>query len=156
MCRVLSIAVLTMTLMVLGAAGASAQGQRDGVLKPHYGGGRNGMYGARGPAVNYARPAMTAPQPAVASEPGYRSFSFEPSGINANDMVVVNHDHARLMLGRNLVAELPKGTEFKVTRIQSGWLGAVVSVNGQEHKGWIRSADVSVVSDAPPAPPTGA
>ncbi len=77
-----------------------------------------------------------------ASEPSYRSFSYEPVGINAGDTVVVSGGDADMKRGTDAVGTLPNETEFVVTKVKGGWLGAVVEVDGQTLNGWVRHENV--------------
>jgi hypothetical protein len=153
----ITLAALATAIALVGASDVLAQ--RTGAWKPHYGGGAGGGGSSSAgrsyaPSFNYARPVQPA-QPMIAQEPGYRTFSIEPLGISAHDNVVVNRNNARLMLGRNVVATLPQGIEFQVTRVVNGWLGAVVNLDGQEHKGWIWNGDVQLSDRGVPTPPAG-
>jgi hypothetical protein len=158
MYKKLSMAAMVASLLMVGASGAFAQrdAARLGIGKPYYGSGGGGgrSYSSRsGPSFNYARPSynyvapqpMIASEPAIASVPGYRSFSLEPIGIHPGDSVVVTGDNAKLMLGSNVLGAAPKGLEFKVTKVINGWLGAVVTVDGREYKGWVFSRNVRLV-----------
>lgn len=162
MSKLLTIGAMMVAVAMFGSSGAFAQSRNHGIQKPHYGsdGNPGRSYSSRGRSFNYARPSFNyarpsynyaMPQPMIASEPAYRSFSFEPIGINPGDTVVVNRDDARLMLGRNVVGTAPKGLEFKVTKVINGWFGAVVDVDGQKLSGWIWNRNVRPVQEAPPA-----
>lgn len=181
----LSLAAMVTALAALSASDAFAQrdAARLGISKPYYGsgggggrsggsfgGGRSFSYGGA-PASNYARPVPSyaqpsysyvqpsynyvPPQPMIAREPAYRTFSFEPLGINPNDTVVVTRDHVKLMQGHEVVGTVPWGVQFQVTKVINGWLGAVVMLDGQERKGWIWNANVRPAGEAAPTPPTG-
>jgi hypothetical protein len=166
MSKILSIAAAIVAVSAIGASDAFAQRGRDplGIGKPYYGSGAGGgMRGGMGGGM-MGRSYSYAPQPAgsfysqptpLASEPSYRSFSFEPIGINPGDTVVVSRDDVNLMRGRNVVSEVPKGLEFRVTKVINGWLGAVVEFDGQQQKGWIWNRHVRLAEEAPPAPPSG-
>jgi hypothetical protein len=144
---------------MFSAGGALAQSRNHGIWKPHYGsdGSSGRAYSSRGPTFNYARPTYRyAPQPAITAEPEYRSFSFEPLGIKPNDTVVVARDSAPVMLGRTVLGAAPRGAEFKVTKVVNGWVGAVMTLNGREVKGWIWNGNVRLAGAAAPVPPAGA
>jgi hypothetical protein len=161
MSKIFSVTALIVAISAMSAADAFAQRGADrlGILKPHYGssGGmsrsnygfsqRAPMYSSRPASPIYAQPAP---------ENAYRSFSLEPIGIRPGDTVAVRRENARLMLGPNVVGTAPAGLTFKVTKVVNGWLGAVVEINGQQHKGWIWNRDVQAADDVPPAPPAGA
>jgi hypothetical protein len=152
MYKTISTAGLVAAVLMFSAVGAFAQSSNHGIWKPHYGsnGSSGRSYSSRG--YNYSRPTYRyAPQPAIAAEPEYRSFSFEPLGIKASDMVVVARDSAPVMRGRTVLGAVARGTEFKVTKVVNGWLGAAMTLNGREVRGWIWNGNVRLASEAPPA-----
>ncbi len=74
----------------------------------------------------------------------YRRSSYEPISIHPCETVVVNGNNVKLMTGSNVVDMLPDGLKFKVTKVNDGWLGAVVEVNGRKKKGWVWHKNVTV------------
>ncbi len=56
--------------------------------------------------------------------------------IRAGDMVVLI-DAANLKTGATVVADLPRGTEFQVFKIQGNWLGGSATVDGKKQNGWV-------------------
>lgn len=153
----ISMVVMVAAVLLVGAGIAFAQ--RDaahlGIGKPYYGSGGGRSYSSRSarsfsyarPTYNYARPTYdyAQPQASIASEPAYRVFSLEPLGIRTGDNVVVTGDNVKFMRGANAVGAAPKGLEFKVTQVMNGWLGAVVTVDGKELRGWVAGRHVRLV-----------
>jgi hypothetical protein len=90
------------------------------------------------------QPSVEVLSPSVQS---YRSFSYQPRTISAGDSVVVTGDNIRLMRGPNVVGTIPRGLRFEVTKVVSGWLGAVVEVDGQTLNGWVWHANVTREDD---------
>jgi hypothetical protein len=141
MVRLLLIGVLVSFLS--GFANTEALAQRDGGAK------------ARGDSRNFWDPSYRRSagdsfeyRPQRPSVESYRSFSYEPIGINPGDTVMVDGDDIKMMKGANVVGLVPNGLTFKVTRVINGWLGAVVEVDGQKLNGWIRYTDVTHEADA--------
>lgn len=93
----------------------------------------------------YYQPAQPAPE-------SYRTYSYEPLGINTGDEMVVTTDSAKLMSGRSVVGTLKKGVEFRVTGVANGWLGAEIKLEGNTFKGWIWNTEVAHQKPAEPAP----
>jgi len=65
--------------------------------------------------------------------------------IKPGDIVTIVESDAKLMVGNNVVAELPTGTSIEVTKIQDDWIAGRVSLNGQEREGWIEQDRVESV-----------
>jgi hypothetical protein len=142
MSRLLSIGLAL--LLVLGAASV-ALAQRDSGAKARGEFGRGFWNTQRYRGPTYYQPV----QPAQS----YEAYSFEPLGIHPGDMVVVEKEGVKLMSGRNVVATVREGREFKVTRIVNGWLGAELERDGKTFKGWIWHKNVKLAGDTPPPPP---
>lgn len=81
-------------------------------------------------------------EPSYSNNESYRSFSYEPTNISAGDSVVVSGGDAVMKRGTDVVGTLPNETEFEVTKVNDGWLGAVVEVDGQTLNGWVRNENV--------------
>jgi outer membrane protein assembly factor BamB len=62
--------------------------------------------------------------------------------IQAGDTVVLT-EAAKLKTGTTVVADLPKGTEFQVSKIQGNWLGGSATIDGNKHSGWVERARVT-------------
>ena len=62
--------------------------------------------------------------------------------IQAGDTVVLI-EAAELKTGVNVVADLPKGTEFRVFSIRGPWLGGSATIDGKKRVGWVERAHVS-------------
>jgi outer membrane protein assembly factor BamB len=77
-------------------------------------------------------PTETLAQPAEAGQ----------AEIQAGDTVVLI-EAAELKSGVNVVADLPKGTEFRVFSIQGPWLGGSATIDGKKRVGWVERAHVS-------------
>ncbi len=58
--------------------------------------------------------------------------------IKPGDTVVVVQDKAQFKLGAKVLAELAKGTEFRVTSVEGEWIGGVITLDGKQEKGWVR------------------
>lgn len=178
MYKLLAMAAVMALVLAAGAESAFAQrGESLGIWKPHFGNaspGRSSASGGR--SFGYAQPQRATavqpgyqqsyayrgqpfgyaqPQPRIAVQPEYRTFSIEPLGFGPGDTVVVNRDNVNLMLGRNVIGVVPAGAQFKVTKVVNGWLGAVLTVDGKEHRGWIWNGNVRR-SDTAPVPSPGA
>ena len=65
-----------------------------------------------------------------------------PREIQAGDTVVLT-EGAALKTGATVVADLPQGTEFQVSKIQGHWLGGSATVEGKKQSGWVESARVT-------------
>jgi hypothetical protein len=128
-------------LLVFGTA-ATALAQRDAGAKAR-GEFGTGFWNSRRTdrGAYYYRP--------VQPTQSYQVFSFEPLGIHPGDAVMVTGSGTKLMSGRNVVANVEKGREFKVTRIVKGWLGAELTQDGKTLKGWIWHKNVGLVDHAP-------
>jgi hypothetical protein len=109
-------------------AGAKARGDMRGFWD-------QGIRRSGGPSVVY--------QPASPRSESYRRFSYQPIEIERGDFVVVQGDNVQMMRGKDVVGIVPKGSEFKVTKVVNGWLGGVVDVEGQKLNGWVRHNAVS-------------
>lgn len=59
-----------------------------------------------------------------------------PREIQAGDTVVLT-EGAALKTGATVVADLPQGTEFQVSKIQGHWLGGSATVEGKKQSGWV-------------------
>lgn len=113
---------------------------------------------------DYSRPSSSSgyrsfggyPYYAPTPSEAYRSFSYEPIGIQPGDSVVVTGNNIKMMKGANIVGAVPNGLKFKVTQVVDGWLGAIVEVEGQELSGWIWHENVSLAEDAAGALPQAA
>ena len=75
------------------------------------------------PAVDASDDAALAPQLEPQFKPG--------------DVLTVAADQANLMLGTDVLATLPQGRRVVVAAVQEGWIGTLVSVQGQTKAGWI-------------------
>ncbi len=84
-----------------------------------------------------------AVRPSTVEREGYRSFSYEPIGVKPGDLVAAAKDGARVMLGRELLGTLPKGTQFKVLKVINGWVGGQIEVDGKQLNGWVWHADLA-------------
>ncbi len=68
-----------------------------------------------------------------------------PQVVKAGDTVAVVQDGTPLKMGAKVLAELKKGTQFRVTAINGDWVGGTVVVGGRGEQGWVRRADVALV-----------
>jgi hypothetical protein len=125
-------------IMIVGSWGGNALAQRDAGAKA-----RGDMRSFWDPSYRRSGGQSFYYQPARPSAESYRSFSYQPVGINLGDIVVVQGGDAKMMKGADVVGIVPKGSEFKVTKVINGWLGAVVDVEGQTLNGWIWHRNVS-------------
>jgi len=136
-----------MTAVLAGFLGATVW-----ALQPDAGAKIRGDYGP-----GFRRPssaARTGSGARMAETREYRTYSVEPIGILPGATVVVGKESAPVMLGRQVLGTLPKGTQFKVLKITNGWLGAVIDVDGKTLNGWVWHKDVVVPeSAAAPAQP---
>lgn len=140
------IAALAMLLVLTAAPAMAQRGDSHGIWKPHYSNTQPGRSFSGGGSFNFARPSYSYGYRPAAPAQGYQSFSFEPTPFAPGDQVAVTRDHANLMLGTTVVAAAPKGLEFKVTKVMGNWLGAVVTIEGTEFKGWIASTNVRLAN----------
>jgi outer membrane protein assembly factor BamB len=83
-------------------------------------------------------PGIARPAPAGAAE------------IGPGD-TVVTIDSAALRLGEAVVAELPKGTEFRVLKVQGDWVGGSAIVNGKKAAGWVQKGQLATKAQWRPA-----
>lgn len=81
-------------------------------------------------------------QPMQATEQAVRSFSYEPARFMEGDEVVVAGQDVRMMVGRDVIGNMPDGLHFRVVKVVDGWLGAIIEVDGQQMKGWVRNTNV--------------
>ena len=65
--------------------------------------------------------------------------------IKPGDTVIVAEDGTKLMRGTEVVAELKKRTEIKVTQVKDDWIGGHLTANGEQPTGWIRRGHVHLV-----------
>ena len=86
-------------------------------------------------------------QPTQATEEAVRSFSYEPARFMEGDEVVVAGRDVRMMVGRDVIGSMPDGLHFRVVKVVDGWLGAIVEVDGQEMKGWVRNTNVRYANE---------
>ena len=93
-------------------------------------------------------------RPLQAETESYRSFTYEPVTIEAGQNVVVRGTGVRMMKGSEVVATVPRDTEFQVTKVVNGWLGAVVEIDGQQLNGWIWHGNVSTQDRSVDTPQT--
>jgi outer membrane protein assembly factor BamB len=77
-------------------------------------------------------PTQTIAQPAEAGK----------AEILAGDTAVLI-EAAELKTGATVVADLPKGTEFEVSRIQGPWLGGSATIDGKRQSGWVERVHVT-------------
>ena len=142
MSRLLALTAMMATVLVFSPSAFAQRGGSHGIWKPHYSNpGPGGSYPGRSYSFVQPYPGPTS----VAPAPAYQRFSFEPLGIAAGDKVVVTGDNIQLMLGNAVVGAAPKGLEFNVTKVRNGWLGAVVTIDGKEYRGWIFNRNVRLV-----------
>jgi|FLYL01.1.fsa_nt_gi hypothetical protein len=120
---------LGVMVLAIGMAAADGWAQRDAGAK---------IRGDFGPG--FRRPLAgrrIAVEPARVEEREYRSFSVEPIGIQPGDMVAASKDGVPVMLGRETLGTLPKGTQFKVLKVLNGWVGGVIESEGKKLNGWV-------------------
>lgn len=67
---------------------------------------------------------------------------------NAGDTAVVTADAAKVMAGEEAIGQVARGQQFRVERVERGWLLATVSVDGQLQRGWISSNNSQRVATA--------
>lgn len=150
MFRFISVGAAVVTLALLFVSDAVAQ--RDAAAKARGEFGRgfwdSGNQASRSQSFYY--------QPARPSVESYRSFSYEPVGINPGDTVSVSGDDIKMMKGSDIVGAIANGTKFKVTKVINGWLGAVVEVDGQKLNGWIWHKNVALDEQASSSEPRAA
>jgi hypothetical protein len=140
--------VFTAAAMMAGAlATPSAFAQRDAGSKArgdmtNFWGTRDGRSTNRGSA-NLRRMGV---MPSAAQS--YRSFSYMPAATSpgAGDAAVVTDDNAKLMMGSDVVATVPRGTKFNVTKVIGGWLGASIEIDGHTAKGWVSNSNAALDS----------
>lgn len=53
-------------------------------------------------------------------------------------------DKAAIKVGGKVMAELAKGTEFRVTSVNGTWVGGAVTVDDKQVNGWVAGGDVMV------------
>lgn len=82
-----------------------------------------------------------------------RRFSYEPMAIGPGDVVTVSRDNVRVMRGTNVVGDIAKGAEFKVTGVIGGWLGIVTEIDGKKLNGWVWHENVSAAATKDEAQP---
>lgn len=136
MLRLLLIGLLAVTMSGFWASDALAQRDSGAKARGEYG---KGFWNQNDRS---SRSGSFYSQPARPNMESYRSFSYQPTGINAGDNVVVTGADVRMMLGKDVVGNVPNGMAFHVTRVINGWLGAVVEVDGQQLKGWVWHTNV--------------
>lgn len=132
--RFLKAGAVAVAVLTLWAGDAMAQ--RDAGAK------MRGDFGRGSSSRSYSGPSFTY-QPAQPNAESYRSFAYEPLGIRAGDTVAVRGEGIKMMKGSEVIATLPQGVEFKVTRVINGWLGAVVEIDGEPFNGWIWHGNVT-------------
>lgn len=130
-------------LALVAALSTSAFAQRDAGAKARGSFGRGFWNSSRstGTNYNYYTPSYSATQT-------YRSYSYQPIGIQQGDKVKVNADDVKLMDGRRVVTKVDKGLEFKVEKVTRGWLKAEFKQDGKQRVGWIWHKNVNLESDA--------
>jgi hypothetical protein len=82
----------------------------------------------------------------LAGDAGCDSRGPSPVGLSgaayqAGDTIEIAAQDARLMLGTQVIAAVPKGQRIVVLETRGNWVGAQVSAAGQMKAGWIRATD---------------
>ena len=95
-------------------------------------------------------------QPTRSTAESYRSFSYEPAAFSPGDTVHVRRDGVQMMKGADVVGALENGTQFTVTKVIDGWLGAVIEQDGQTLNGWVWHNNVVSGDQAMSSEPTAA
>ena len=73
--------------------------------------------------------------------------------IKPGETLVVSEVGAKLMRGKEVLAELQKGTEITVIQVKGAWIGAHVKVDGKTRTGWLRVGQATRrVKESPPGP----
>lgn len=138
-----------LSVVLMGAAVCVAWGFELNAADYPYGAYGGGSRGYQQPSQSYSGGmgySYDSGYRSYSYDPGYRSFSYEPSSFAAGDMVVVTGDNAQMKRGTDVLGNVPNGTEFKVTQVKDGWLGASVDVDGNKLNGWIHSRNVRMAN----------
>jgi hypothetical protein len=134
------VGVLGGTVLVLNLAVVALAQPRDAGWKMRSGDATANRY-SRSYSEYYVSPAPAE---------GYRSFSYEPAmDVKNGDHVVVAAENAKVMLGNKVLATVNKGQEFPVLKVERGWLGAKLNVDGKEVSGWIWHDKVALAQNSP-------
>ena len=67
--------------------------------------------------------------------------------IKPGDTVVVGQEGAALLVGDEVLARLPKGTEISVAEVRGDWVGTAVESGGKKHVGWLRRSELRAAYD---------
>lgn len=78
-----------------------------------------------------------------------------PSEVSAGERMTVTRGTTGLMRGTQSLGTLTRGQSFEVLRVQGGWLGAKIQVDGEERAGWVwhghvRPEGTAAAESAPP------
>lgn len=128
-----------LSVVLLGAAVCMAWGFEAKAADYPYGAFGGGSRGYHQPSQSYSSGMSYRSN---SYDPGYRSFSYEPTSFSAGDKVVVAGNGAEMKRGTDVLGNVPAGTEFQVTQVKNGWLGAAVEVDGKSLNGWVNANDV--------------
>jgi HEAT repeat protein len=66
--------------------------------------------------------------------------------IGPGSIVVVAQEGAKLKIGKEVVATLPRGAQLKVSAVRGDWLGVQADVNGSSKLGWVLRSLVAPAS----------
>jgi hypothetical protein len=130
-------ALVAVGLCVAGVAPAVAGPEdRDAGAKARGEFGRSDGSGA-GQTDFGSAPRPESSQPAPQASTPTRRFSFEPMAVEPGDTIVVVSDRAKLMVGDRVVATLERGQELTVSKVEGGWIGAWIELEGTKRGGWV-------------------
>ena len=66
--------------------------------------------------------------------------------LRPGDKVIVSEEGAKLMMGKEVLAEFKKGATLQVTRVQGNWVGTKVLRGGKIISGWVSARSVTTVT----------
>src|SRR4051794_34074322 len=74
------------------------------------------------------------------------------SEIKEGDTALVAKDGVKLMVGNTSIADLPKETRLKITKVNGDWIGGTVDIQGVQKTGWVKKDEIKIAPPAAAAP----